>query len=158
MQEDYKVLVTVGTTSFDGLISYLDIQSLNGFLLTMQIGPGHYLPKNHKYFRFDYSLPDHYSEYDVIITHAGAGTVFSCLERGLKLIVVPNLERLDPHQLELSNYLEKKNYALVAKELTQVQKLLEIVHDFQPTTYKSKKFFKVSEIRSFLINALEAGF
>jgi beta-1,4-N-acetylglucosaminyltransferase len=55
-----------------------------------------------------------FKEYDLIITHAGAGTVFFLLTFNLPLIAVPNLERRDPHQLELYNWLKKNKYSRTA--------------------------------------------
>jgi beta-1,4-N-acetylglucosaminyltransferase len=55
-----------------------------------------------------------FKEYDLIITHAGAGTVFFLLNCNLPFIAIPNLERRDQHQIELYNWLKKNNYSQTA--------------------------------------------
>lgn len=55
-----------------------------------------------------------FKEYDLIITHAGAGTVFYLLNCKLPFIAIPNLERRDQHQIELYNWLKNNNYSQTA--------------------------------------------
>ena len=62
----------------------------------------------------DFIPESSFQDYDLIITHAGAGTVFFLLACNLPFIAVPNLERQDPHQLELYNWLEKNKYSQTA--------------------------------------------
>ncbi|MDB9965150.1 hypothetical protein OAD55_01070 [Planktomarina temperata] len=62
----------------------------------------------------DFISEARFRDYDLIITHAGAGTVFFLLACNLPFIAVPNLERRDPHQLELYNWLRKNKYSQTA--------------------------------------------
>ncbi len=62
----------------------------------------------------DFIAETSFKEYDLIITHAGAGTVFFLLTCNLPFIAIPNLERRDPHQLELYNWLKKNKYSQTA--------------------------------------------
>jgi UDP-N-acetylglucosamine transferase subunit ALG13 len=55
-----------------------------------------------------------FKEYDLIITHAGAGTVFYLLNCKLPFIAIPNVERRDQHQVELYNWLKNNNYSQTA--------------------------------------------
>lgn len=143
MLEDCKILVTVGTTAFDGLIEFLDT-TYKWPNAIFQIGPGRYIPTRHKYSRFINNLESEYEKYDLILCHAGAGTIYNCLERGLKIVVVPNLERKDPHQIEIANYLKRKNYALVAKSFRDFDSVLQKVANYQPEPY-SKDVFNARE-------------
>ena len=57
-------------------------------------------------------LPEgEFSEYDVIVTHVGAGTVFFLLGENIPFTAIPNLERTDQHQLELYSWLQAKRLA-----------------------------------------------
>ena len=51
---------------------------------------------------------------DIIITHAGVGTIMECLEMGKEIIVVPrkveNLEHVNNHQEEIAFEMEKKGF------------------------------------------------
>jgi beta-1,4-N-acetylglucosaminyltransferase len=139
MWEDYKILVTVGTTAFDSLIRYLDTKYYWPNAL-YQIGPGSYIPKKHKYYRFIDNIENEYDKYDVVLCHAGAGTIYNCLERGIKLIVVPNLERRDKHQIEISDYLRKNNYALVVENFVDLESVLQQVMNYKSNPYIRETF------------------
>jgi beta-1,4-N-acetylglucosaminyltransferase len=139
MLEDYKILVTVGTTAFDGLIKFLDT-SYNWPNALFQIGPGSYIPTRHKYSRFIDNLESEYDQYDLVLCHAGAGTIYHCLERGLKILVVPNLQRQDTHQIEIAKYLIKNNYALVAENFIDFDSVLQKVENYKANPYFREQF------------------
>lgn len=149
-----KGLVMVGTTTFDTLIASLD-KSSDRISLTFQIANGNYIPTCHKYERFIPNIKTIYSDFDFIITHAGAGSVYNLLEQRYKFAVVPNLERSDKHQLELANYVEINNYAstFMVDEFNDVElfdlyiAILEKTHNI----YKKEPFFKGKEIIEFIL-------
>ena len=95
-----RILVTVGTTRFDSLIKYLD-ETFAGldFEFTFQIADGKYEPVNFPFFTFSSDINTYYKESDLVICHAGAGTIYKLLESRKKVIIVPNTERL---QLKIS--------------------------------------------------------
>ena len=95
---------------------------------------------------------DYYKHSDVIITHAGAGTIFKLLELNKKIIVIPNLERVDKHQRDLANFLGENEYALVAWNLDDLLDCLRLVESFQPSVFKKEPFFKAEEIASFILS------
>jgi len=154
MLEGYKVLVTVGTTAFDSMIEYLDVNfDFNNAIF--QIGPGTYFPTKHPFIKFQRNLENDYVNFDIIITHAGAGTVYACLERKKKLIVVPNLERVDSHQLELAIFLRKYNYALIVEEFRDFGKSFDEIMDFAPSTYIRDPFVGASIIADLIKRELK---
>jgi beta-1,4-N-acetylglucosaminyltransferase len=63
---------------------------------------------------------------DIAVVHAGAGTVFNLLKKGLKLVVVPNLDRKDKHQIELADYLHENDYAEVCYDLSRIHEHMNI--------------------------------
>jgi len=146
-------LVTIGTTTFDSLIKALDKPS-DCVSLKFQIAAGAYEPIYHAYERFIPDIKTSYSSYDFIITHAGAGSVYSLLEMGNKFAVVANTDRSDNHQLELCKFVHSNNYATTytVKGLQDIS-LLQISQEITSTNcvkYKKEDFFKGREIVDFI--------
>lgn len=143
-----KYLVTVGTTPFDQLIKYLDLNlDRNKADLIFQTADGEYKPTNFEYFNFTPDIFSKYSDY-TIVTHAGAGTVFKLLELNRKFIAVPNLERKDKHQIELANFLFKNNYAEVCYSYSELVKVIfeRKLLNSSYVKYDKEAFFKGDEI------------
>jgi beta-1,4-N-acetylglucosaminyltransferase len=148
-----KGLVTVGTTTFDSLISSLDQPSID-VELTFQIAGGGYIPVNHPYKRFIKDIKLIYSDFDFIITHAGAGSVYNLLEAGLKMAVVANLDRSDQHQLELSHFIKESNFSAVYSveqiRVLSLETLAVEIQSYETVPYKKESFFKGKEILDFI--------
>ncbi|GAA0892344.1 hypothetical protein GCM10009122_20230 [Fulvivirga kasyanovii] len=136
MSEDYnkKIFVTVGTTNYDNLIQFCD-NKLNKkkYSFIFQIGNGKYIPKNHQYFTYTSNIDDYYSKADIIITHAGAGTVYKLLEESKDVIVVPNLNLIDDHQKELASFVDQNSYAPVIYCLNELPSAID---SFETTSLK----------------------
>jgi beta-1,4-N-acetylglucosaminyltransferase len=148
-----KVLVTVGTTAFDALVRYFD-SPVPGFNFTFQIADGEYVPRYGECHRFILGLGDKFSEFDLVVSHAGAGSVYSLLPmRDCSVLVVPNLGREDPHQLELASYLGDNELVAVMtmEELTgsPVEESIRMAMEFRRAQYKKEEFFVLGEILSF---------
>jgi len=142
-----KVFVTVGHTRFDALFEEIDRISDNGsWLFTHQISDGLYIPKSGENFSFTKNIKEFYSDADVIITHAGAGTVFELLELNKKIIVVNNTNRVDSHQGDLTKYVRKHNYALTCDSLCKLEEQLHKINHFTPEKYQKERFTKANEI------------
>mmetsp|Transcript_28523 Transcript_28523/g.62781 ORF Transcript_28523/g.62781 Transcript_28523/m.62781 type:complete len:185 (-) Transcript_28523:1017-1571(-) len=131
------VFVTVGTTKFDALIKAVDNQELADVLakkgytkLVVQRGAGAYVPSvlveagkstaklpnglNVEFFDYAPTLAEHISSASLIISHAGAGSIFEALSMGKPLIVVPNSLLMDNHQAELGHTLAAAKYLVCA--------------------------------------------
>ncbi|KAK3281812.1 hypothetical protein CYMTET_10420 [Cymbomonas tetramitiformis] len=136
------VFVTVGTTSFDDLISVVDspccIEALRekGFdKIVIQLGRGTYVPKllgkdqkernangiNSEYFAFSSSLAENIKSADLVISHAGSGSIFETLGAGRPLIVVVNDKLMDNHQQELADELTREKYLVSATPVSLVK-------------------------------------
>ena len=133
-----RCFVTVGTTSFDDLIKMIDSFEVKRVLsdqygiteLVIQYGRGEYQPSLSEFqtmqvdsFRFKPSLHEEMRKADLIISHAGAGSVMEALRLRKRLVVVVNDSLMDNHQIELASALAKKNYLAFAsspKELVEV--------------------------------------
>nr|CAG4635214.1 EOG090X0KOU [Alona affinis] len=120
-----RVFVTVGTTSFDDLISHvlqpdtLDVLEDCGYShLTLQVGRGAEPVITHdrrigiEWYRLkDSILPDIESA-SLVISHAGAGSCLEVLRAGKPLVVVVNHVLMGNHQTELANKLQAEQHAL----------------------------------------------
>ncbi|EFJ06829.1 hypothetical protein SELMODRAFT_232928 [Selaginella moellendorffii] len=140
MEPSGRVFVTVGTTSFDALIRIVDSNEFQDVLLSrgysslrLQIGRGTYLPQittrerdddHHRlrvdYFTFAPNLGEQLSSADLVISHAGSGSIFETLRAGKPLVVVINEDLMDNHQCELAEELARNRFLICAKPSTLV--------------------------------------
>ncbi|XP_046827794.1 UDP-N-acetylglucosamine transferase subunit ALG13 homolog [Vespa crabro] len=140
---EQKVFVTVGTTSFDDLIStilnpeILEALALRGYnYLSLQIGKSSLEPDctsrcgiNHiEYFHLSSSIEDYIQAADLVISHAGAGSILEALEAHKQLIVVTNQLLMDNHQLELARqlYEDKHLYYCTCDTLLNTIQTMEL--------------------------------
>ncbi|WP_318422585.1 PssE/Cps14G family polysaccharide biosynthesis glycosyltransferase [Photobacterium leiognathi] len=147
-----KVFVTVGTTTFDSLIRYSDIAAsiYDKYEFVFQKAKSDYIPINGLSFEFVDNIDEYYNNADIVITHAGAGTIYRLLELNKKVIVVPNLERVDKHQLDIAQYMGDNKHLLVCYELNNLSNIIEESNSFNPRQYLKKHFFKDKEIIDFI--------
>ncbi|CAL1535360.1 unnamed protein product [Lymnaea stagnalis] len=126
MEQRKRLFVTVGTTKFDSLIreitssSALATLSKQGFSdVNLQIGRGDYEPEEIicdkgyprvKYFRLKDSIAEEIAEANLIICHAGAGSIMDSLGAGKPVLVVINEELMGNHQTELAEKLACEGY------------------------------------------------
>lgn len=142
-----KVLVTVGTSSFDSLLRSIDNLSIKGVEFTIQTGTSTYTVKNHRSFTWIDNITNTFKNYDLIVTHAGAGTIYNLLESGFCFLAVPNLERTDHHQLDICNYLVENGYALICTDVSTIEShVLASLHRENLKEYVKTNFFKTDEI------------
>ncbi|KAI9915935.1 hypothetical protein PsorP6_007545 [Peronosclerospora sorghi] len=140
------VFVTVGTTKFDALIAALDTDDCNRILVArgftsvkMQIGHGEYIPRasfpglDLSFYRHDPQYKSDIANADLVISHAGAGSIMDSLALQKKVIVVVNTALMDNHQIELAEAMANQNFCLQ----TSVQGLEKVLgngnwNDLQP--------------------------
>ncbi|PIK46742.1 hypothetical protein BSL78_16406 [Apostichopus japonicus] len=120
------VFVTVGTTSFDTLVEVVSSESLCDKLqelgyttVTIQIGRGKFEPNpinrsnfELSYFRYKDSISQDINSADLVISHAGAGSVLETMEAKKPMIVVINELLMGNHQIELAFQLYKDGHLL----------------------------------------------
>lgn len=132
------VFVTVGTTKFERLIdtvlsdNILDIFNKQGFKkIIVQIGNGNHeklfpnvtweknsvvcLKKKSldiEVYRFKNTLKDDLDQADLVISHAGSGSIIESLEAKKRLVVVCNEDLMDNHQFELAEKMFQLGYLL----------------------------------------------
>ncbi len=149
-----NILVTVGSSPFESLIKAVDLQLSNTeFTLTCQIATGTYQPRAHSFLRFSDQFPRLIEQADVVITHGGAATVFELLEivkqTGKKVLLVPNLDRIDQHQQDLAHFVERNHYAGVCWSLERLSASVRecIGQTFKP--YQKDSFFMADDILTY---------
>ena len=136
-KQDRTVLVTVGTTRFDALVRTVDQVAVADALvargysrLVIQVGASAYrphrlLPPNSRSSRMPNGLHVEWFEYapslaplleasQLVISHAGAGSVFEALAAGAAVVAVPNAALMDDHQSELAEKLAAEGHLAVA--------------------------------------------
>jgi len=146
-----NIFVTVGNTHYDTLIKHVDtLVDANEHSVVLQIADGAYTPKNHTHIRFTQEIDKYFDEADIVITHAGAGSVFHLLELQKKMIVVPNTERIDNHQLDLANFVATEDIGGVCTELSGISlKIAEVgAKTFKP--YFHEPFYGYDKIDQLL--------
>lgn len=120
-----RIFVTVGTTKFDELIEkvlsreILEVLATKGYNeLVLQIGKTSLIPDctprygiiSIEYFTLSPDIIKYMQNADVVISHAGAGSILDALDNRKNLIVVANEALMDNHQLELGEQLSKERY------------------------------------------------
>ena len=142
-----RVLVTVGTTRFDSLIKYIDeVFAESPIKFTFQIADGKYKPVNFPFFTFSNDIDVHYRESDLVICHAGAGTIYKLLEISKKIIIVPNTERTDNHQLDIAAYMGANGYAITVTDFSLLKYTIEEISQVRLVPFEKHDFDKTREI------------
>lgn len=128
-----KIFATVGSTyPLDRLIKELDsIGENKKYKIFAQIGESNYLPKNIEFTKFltYQEMQSKIKWADLVISHAGAGSIIDLLISKKKFILFPRLkqynEAIDDHQLELCEAFGKKYKIKYTTEPKELQKILE---------------------------------
>jgi beta-1,4-N-acetylglucosaminyltransferase len=143
-----KIYVTIGTTPFDSLISTVDAQLSNQeFSVTCQITSVSPPPNNHTFVPFSSKNHPHWvADADVVITHGGAATVFELLEKGKKIVLVPNLDRIDKHQKDLAHYVQLHHYGEVCWQQEHLHSHLKTCIESSFNPYEKESFFMAKDI------------
>lgn len=147
-----KILITVGTTSFDSLIEYLDRNLNKEIDAIFQIAEGKYTPVNFNFFRFSEDIDSIYNDNEIIITHAGAGSIYNLLEKGKILFLIPNLERVDKHQTDIATFMHKNKYAIMINKFKEINTYIKKGKDIKLSPFKKTDFFKTDEIMKFIVD------
>lgn len=160
------ILVAVGTSEFpfDRLLKYVDDLCCEGVIcgdeVVAQSGCSTYVPASYK--TFDRIPRDEYQRYvdaaDVLITHAGTGSVIPALKLGKKVIVVPRRGKLgehnDDHQFELAEMVSDRGLALCAYDFDELRAAIACLPTFVPTLFPSN----TQAMNRLLIDYVESAF
>ncbi|CAF1150782.1 unnamed protein product [Adineta steineri] len=116
--------ITVGTTQFDLLIETIIhdsnvletlINRLHIDKIILQTGNSQMpsydnlsIPIEH--YKYKDSIDNDIQQADIVISHAGAGTILQTLEAHKPLLVVVNEKLMNNHQLEIAHEMEQQGY------------------------------------------------
>lgn len=145
-----KVLITIGSMvekKFTRLFKTVDELCEEGILVgkdvIAQVGFDNYDSKYYKCFDMiaDEDFKRIISESDLIIAHAGTGTVISSIKQGKKVIIFPRMaqydEHYDDHQLELAELFTKQGYVLQARNKDELKNCILNLDEFTPVPFVS---------------------
>ncbi|MFH1239730.1 MAG: PssE/Cps14G family polysaccharide biosynthesis glycosyltransferase [Candidatus Diapherotrites archaeon] len=143
-----KVYVTVGThrQQFNRLLEAVDlwVKKSKNTNVFAQTGNSDYLPKHFKSQKFlsDKEYEKNMKNSEVIVTHAGAGTIINALNLKKSIVIIPRLkkfgEHTNDHQLELADVLEKEGLVLSANE-NNFSDVIQKARNFKPKIRSEKK-------------------
>ncbi|XP_011647069.1 UDP-N-acetylglucosamine transferase subunit ALG13 homolog [Pogonomyrmex barbatus] len=155
------VFVTVGTTKFDDLITTVlspaileALSARNYKRLILQIGNSNLEPdctarcgfQKIEIFKLSPSIGEYMQLANLVISHAGAGSVLEALEYHKHLIVVTNNLLMDNHQIELAEQLYKDEHLYHCT----CQNLLHIIQTMDLTRLKPFVNDKSTDIANFI--------
>lgn len=147
------IFVTVGTHNmgFERLIKKMDeIAGAIDEEVVIQTGFTEFQPVNARWFKFKdiESINEYYKNADVVVAHAGAGTLLDSLFFKKSIVVVPRRkkygEHIDDQQLELTKVLEKSGNVTA-------------VYDIETLDYAIKKALK-TETTALIIDHSLSGY
>ena len=80
-----------------------------------------------------------YEEADLIVTHAGAGSMLQAIQNHKKIIAVPRLEKygehVNDHQIELAQKFESLGYLIAYQDGEDFIQVYQRAKQFQPRPY-----------------------
>ena len=155
-----RIFVALGTHSkqFNRLLKAIDKlvaeKRVTGDVFA-QIGNSTYLPKAFPFKKF--LTPEDYEQRikdaDIIVSHAGAGSILTALKYEKALVVVPRLrkfgEHTDDHQIDLARALEKRNKAIAVFDVHGLERAIKAAEHFKPKI-ESDRAKLIARIKKFL--------
>ena len=151
------IFVTLGTQDkpFVRLLDILEHSSLTDEII-VQAGYTDYQSKKMKIYK--YLDKDDFERYmeeaDIVIAHAGVGTILSALNKHKKVLVVPRLAKLgehtNDHQLQIAEAFSKQNYIMELLADDDFEEVFKRLMNFKPQEFNSNNSLFVSKLRDYL--------
>ena len=155
------ILITLGTQDkeFTRILKEVDKLITKKVIkeeVVVQAGYTKYKSKNMKIF--DYvsktELEKYIEKASFVITHAGVGTIFDCLNKNKKIIAVPRLskykEHNNDHQLQIVEEFGKDGFLIPVYEMDELEQAIQKVKTFKPNKYKSNNKNMVKLISEYI--------
>lgn len=158
------IFVSLGTQDkpFNRIIDYVislkeNLKELQGEKIIIQLGQTKLLKSDNERIKnseniiiYDMLKPekmkDVIKDSDIIITHAGVGTIMECLEMGKEIIVVPrkveNLEHVNNHQEEIAFEMEKKGFLTKVDTYEELENKINMLLKDKDTNEDNKNMNK----------------
>jgi beta-1,4-N-acetylglucosaminyltransferase len=160
------IFVTVGNhyQSFDRLLKKVDeIAARISCEMVIQRGYSEYRPQNTEHFDFVpiHTAMDYIRRSDLVISHAGIGTIILCKEYGIPLLIFPRRkkygEHSNDHQMEIGKALEERrdgSVHVIYEEGQLEEKIIEVLKSrkrYTPAENVGKKNL-IKVLRTFIEN------
>ncbi len=155
------ILVTLGTQDkgFPRLLEAID-EAITKKEITdkviVQAGNTIYQSKNMEIISF-LSMEDfekYIQECDLLITHAGVGSIMTGLKNKKKIIAVPRLkeyqEHTNDHQKQIAEEFAKKGYLLYLENMTDLGKIVKQAKSFKPQRFVSNNENFINLIKDYI--------
>lgn len=157
------IFVTLGTQdkSFSRLLDAIEKQIKIGNIkekVIVQAGHTDYISDNMEIFKI---IPmDEFDKYikecDLLITHAGVGSIMTGLNNNKKVIAAARLkeynEHTNNHQIQIAEEFSKEGYILYLDNFDKLGELLEKIKKFKPRKFKGNNEKFVNIIENFIDN------
>lgn len=144
------IFLIVGSQKFpfDRLIREMDRLKASGVIkdeIVAQIGVSKYEPKFMNWQRFmdkaDFDM--NIEKCDLLVTHAGEGSIMTGLIKNRKVIVVPRYEKLgehvSDHQLQIARALEKQKCIINVEDISTLEDVFMHIDEYKLQPYVSGK-------------------
>ena len=151
------ILVLLGTQNndFHRLLNEVEINIQNGNIneeVVVQAGFTNY--KSDKMKIFDMTSRENLEglikKADLIITHAGVGSIEMSLEQNKKVIAVPRLkkygEHVNDHQKDIESEFNKKGWLIGIDDVSELSRALKKVKKFIPKKYDKPRSEEIIHI------------
>ena len=158
------IFVSLGTQDkpFNRIIDYVislkeNLKELQSEKIIIQLGQTKLLKSDNERIKnleniiiYDMLKPekmkDIIKDSDIIITHAGVGTIMECLEMDKEIIVVPrkveNLEHVNNHQEEIAFEMEKKGFLTKVDTYEELENKISMLLKDKDTNEDNKNMNK----------------
>jgi len=142
-----KLFITVGAQMpFDRLIEAVDLWVINnpGVNAIAQVGPGGFKPKNMRWVEFinPTEFKQQVIESDVLVAHAGIGSIITALQYGKPIVIVPRQGKLNEtrndHQLATAKRFAVFQSIRVASDEIDLPEVLDTIRDISSSRPISK--------------------
>ncbi|ENZ7231807.1 PssE/Cps14G family polysaccharide biosynthesis glycosyltransferase [Enterococcus faecium] len=155
------IFVTLGSQKFqfNRLLQYLDELIEENKIedrIIAQVGFSDYIPCNFDYKPF--FSRDEFLQYmkraDIILTHAGTGSIITALKERKKVIAIPRLkkykEHVDDHQIEITQIFTMNGYLLSANSKYELLEMLDCLNNRSLKKFDSNNSFFCEKIKNYV--------
>ena len=152
------IFVTLGTQDkqFKRLLDLIENSHIDDEII-VQAGFTNYSSKKMKIYSYlEKPIFEKYIyEADLIISHAGVGTIVSSLKRGQKVLAVPRLskygEHHNDHQLQIADAYYQKGYIEVLKEGEDIDEKIKSMKNFKPKKFVTNNEVFVNKLKDYIM-------